>query len=252
MLLGGAVAFFAVALAYYLAPSSPPRSATDDAATTAPPAPTSPPLPSAPSSGVGTTSCDDRALYVANLDAAKGDQQKAEARTVEVVKGWTPECRWQAFESACATRCWDFETQRLITAAGTPAEATKLRSERLRRNEQAEQKLKDVLGKVAALVKHANTIRSSARGTTGPCMTRMAEDFSTIKKLRAEVDKQLAELPAGSVGLRQTLGLAKACVDCSTNRVPCDDMNESLKIDREVLTETTNQNTRDRAALKAR
>jgi hypothetical protein len=208
--------------------------------------PTKPTSAPSASSAQAKDECDVDQVYKDTLD---GEPDVAKAKTIEIVKRWPPECRWRAFEAECKNRCMDFPSDMLIEAAATPEEARRIRTERLARNEASLKKGEAVVGKVNAVVQHANAMKNEPRGSTAACVRRMKEDFDRINQLQKEVDGSLAEIPIGLVGLKATLQLAKSCVNCAADRTLCADMNEGMKADQENLDYWRKLNAADRAAL---
>lgn len=250
-MLGGAFAVAAIgvaAVAALVTREPPPAAPTAPAVTVTVvktvvmPAPAPTPAPKATK-----PTCDDFALHGRHLQEA-GSQDEAKRLTIATIRGWTPECRWEAFQLACETRCWDFDTDRIIAGA-PPDEAKKLRTERLKRNRASLTAGEDVAKKVRKVVAHANAIKTSPRGANPVCLTRMRADFDEIEKLRKTVKDGLVAIPVGLVGFDSTLALAKSCLDCSDSRLMCVDMNEDMASNEEILTEWKAMNDRDALAL---
>ncbi len=252
------LALFAVALSSYLSPSksapvSAPTAVPGDSSRVDKPTKentASTVLVSSPVVKPLAVHCDDDDLYKANLDAADGNQEAAEAKTLATVKAWTSECRWAAFERDCSKRCWDFETDRVIEGAASSAEAKTLRAERVKRNAAAMVALEPLLKRVRDIVAKGNRLNAPGRTLSPDCATRMGEDFRTIDALKAEVEDALGVIPIGLVGLKSTLSLAKSCLDCSPNREMCKDMNEDMKSNDEIISDWAKMNSKDAAALR--
>ncbi|NUP04576.1 MAG: hypothetical protein HOW73_00765 [Polyangiaceae bacterium] len=178
-----------------------------------------------------------------------GDVAAAKAATIAVLKTWTPECRWKAFDEECGKRCGDDMHVELLMAAAPPEEAKRIRKERLARNEASVKKGEPIVAKVRTLLKHANAIRSQPRGATATCLQRMRDDGETITKLDKEIEAALADIPVGLASLKATIVLARTCLDCSDDRTLCDDMNEDMKVSEEVMAAYRTTNEADAKAL---
>ena len=224
-------ALFLVLLAFFL------WRAVDDlpssgGATVGPPDPPRPPAAqttrATAAAAPATDPCDAHARWFDHH--LQGTPEENRRAFVAELRAWSAECRSKAMRSECATRCDAFVSDMILEAAADSTERLELLRWRVDRNKESVALGKDFLGRVRKLHDYAQSIRSSPRGLSPACMTRMRADFDRIEVMKRETDEKLPLLPIGFVGVRVALSYAKGCLDCSdSNRFQCDDMNEELR-----------------------
>lgn len=239
----GALAFVFVLGSVGCAEAPPPpeasSSSTPAATATAPAPAVTPAAPAKPK-------CTLDGLYKPETHPS---QEAAQAAVVAIVKGWTPECRREAFDAECAKRCNSFPSDMLIAAAPRE-EARALRGERIARNRAAIAKYNAITMRVEGLHAYAMRSRSLPRGVSEDCMPRMRADFARADALRTELDAQLPELPFGSVGARSWIANLRSCLDCSDDRSGCDSALEERALHLEARKSWEDELKADERALK--
>ncbi len=176
-------------------------------------------------------------------------------------------CRRKAIEGECGTRCNEVLSDMLIEAAADESERRALRQYRYDHNAPALRAGQEMLAKTKTIVAYAKSIRTSPRQSayrspnasgdeivealvTSPCLARMKLDFARIDALRKAVDENATKMPiALNLQLGPALLAAKSCVDCSDNRIMCDEMDPDMENAAETMAEHTKLLAEDKAAL---
>jgi hypothetical protein len=168
-----------------------------------------------------------------------------------VMRPWTPACRREAFDYACADRCFTFETDEVLLAAASDEERRPLLTDRIARNRASLKMGEELYARMKTFVDHIKATEKAPRGLTPECMTRMRAEFAKADAFIKEIDEKAAKLPEGFINYKSPLAMSKSCASCSDDgRATCADVYSEFA-DRENMDDMQKELVADEAALKA-
>lgn len=167
------------------------------------------------------------------------------------MRSWTPECRREAFDDACADRCFTHETDEVLLAAANDAERRLLLVDRIARNRASIKMGEELYARMKTFIDHIKATEKLPRSLAQDCMTRMRAEFAKADEFIKEIDEKAAKLPEGFIIYKSPLLMSKSCASCSDDgRNACPDVYAEFA-DRENIDDMKKELDADEAALKA-